>query len=117
MSAANKRWRGIPLGCHRIWGVDIPNEFADKMRDYAGIIARLMGSEKATSFLVSAMADDWDVDRPTFTQRETRDWSLYRELIAEGMSREEVAKFANVSEWYLNRGVLDHRKGKIRDCF
>jgi hypothetical protein len=114
MSAAHKARLGIPAECHRVYGVLVPNERADRMRAYALIIAGLKGYEAARSFVSAAAADQWEIERPSITARGQRDWSLYRELLAEGMTREEVARFANVAEWYLNRGVIDHRNGRIK---
>lgn len=111
-SARSKKRLGIPADCRRIYGVHVPIEQADRILKFALIVARLKGNEQAHEFVKEAKDENWNVEMPMLSAWGQRDWQLYRDLIAEGMSREEVAEFAGVVEWYLNKGVDQHRKGR-----
>lgn len=112
LSLAQKGRLGIPDGFHRVRGTLVPDEHFHRISSWANAVCRYLGQEEAEIFVADAEKAEWQIEKPKYSTWGLRDWALYRDLIAEGMTREEVAGYAGVVEWYLNKGVLEHRKGR-----
>lgn len=106
---AHRKRLGNRKGYYCVYGVQVPEQFKERIRSYAAIVSSFRDYQTAAEFVKDAQKANWEVPRPNYSAWDERDWQLYRELIGEGMSRSDVAKYAGVVEWYLNKGLTKYR--------
>src|SRR5688572_25925779 len=101
-----RRRLGIPEGHTRIYGQNVPGEYAQDLKPYAAEMARLSGSDSAKDFMKKAAEAGWEIDLPQLTTpRSPTDWELMDELMSEHMTKEEVAQFAGLKNSYFRERV------------
>lgn len=95
MAAIHRRRLGIPDGCSRLYGIHVPTEFANDIRDDAAWIANEIGWDAAQDF-IRKVADI--------------DWSLVEELYQEHTSYRQLAELCGVPSWYVEKRTRHLRR-------